>query len=567
MVHHHTLCRLTAGVRDRTGVDTVVVLTRLLRGTVQVRPTINGEARHFGISRQAGRARADGSMTHRRADRLSAAGHIARPADRSTLLVAAGVAVQTVVVCAALDLEAGHIGVALEALLAGAHRLVVDHATEGVLAARARVLADAVDTGVRLTALVVRAAAGQDGGESFTTGVLVADVAVRTGADHGAHRQGVDDGTAGGLAARAQRYAERLALAGEAGVLGRTVLVLHTLRQGDWNALHVGIAGEANGAATLRLVVGHQTFSVARAGILLQAGIDAVPVAAGLVQRTLRIRPAANNHAAGRGERIPLVAGQAATVGLVSFRVALRKPTAGVLHQAGVDALPADAGLPIATIVVRLAADRLAGNLRIADEAGRTDAHRMMIFHKALGALATVTGVDALAINAGLAVGTVIVPSAAGRVGQLYRPTSGVLRVRHPTLPTGADHGAEGQAVHHRAACCHVTRREAEAGILAALVEAGRVVRAVAVHATLRLQVGDVRLLLGRAGDERIADPARRTRALGHVILHGAGGAGRAGVLIEAGVQAPVGDAGRVLGAVRVDAALHAQALLVGVAL
>ncbi len=51
------------------------------------------------------------------------------------------------------------------------------------------------------------------------------------------------------------------------------------------------------------------------------------------------------------------------------------------------------------------------------------------------------------------------------------------------------------------------------------------------------------------------------------MVLHGAGGAGRAGVLIEAGVQAPVGDAGGVLGAVRVDAAFHAQALLVGVAL
>ncbi len=458
MVHHNALCRLTAGVRDRTGVDTVVVLTRLLRGTIQVRPTINGEARHFGISGQAGRACADGSMTHRRADRLSAAGHVAGPAHRSALLVAAGVAVQTVVVCAALDLEAGHVGVALEALLAGAHRLMVDHATEGVLATRARVLADAVDAGIRLTTLVVRAAAGQDGGESFTTGVLVADIAVGTGADHGAHRQGVDDGTAGGLAARAQRYAERLALAREAGVLGRTVLVLHTLRQGDRNALHVGIASKANGAAALRLVVGHQTFSIARAGILLQAGIDAVPVAAGLVQRTLWIRPAANNHAAGRGERIPLVARQTATVGLVAFRVALRKPAAGVLHQAGIDALPADASLSIATIVVRLAADRLAGNLGIADEAGRTDADRVMIFHKALCALATVAGVDALAVDAGLAVGTVIVPRTAGRVRQLHRPTPGVLRIWHPTLPTGADHGAEGQAVHHCAACCHVTR-------------------------------------------------------------------------------------------------------------
>jgi len=88
--------------------------------------------------------------------------------------------VQAVVVRVALDLEARHVGVALEALLAGAHRLVVDDTAEGVLAARARIFADAIDAGVRLPTLVVCPAACQDGGQGLAARVVVAHIAVGT---------------------------------------------------------------------------------------------------------------------------------------------------------------------------------------------------------------------------------------------------------------------------------------------------------------------------------------------------------------------------------------------------
>ena len=56
------------------------------------------------------------------------------------------------------------------------------------------------------------------------------------------------------------------------------------------------------------------------------------------------------------------------------------------------------------------------------------------------------------------------------------------------------------------------------------LVQTGRVVRTVSVSPTLRLRLRDVWLELGCAGDQGVADPARRTGALGVVIADTAGG-------------------------------------------
>jgi hypothetical protein len=55
------------------------------------------------------------------------------------------VGVQAVVVHPALDLDAGHVRVALVSVLTGADWLVVDHPTESVLATSTGVLAELVD--------------------------------------------------------------------------------------------------------------------------------------------------------------------------------------------------------------------------------------------------------------------------------------------------------------------------------------------------------------------------------------------------------------------------------------
>ena len=72
----------------------------------------------------------------------------------------------------------------------------------------------------------------------------------------------------------------------------------------------------------------------------------------------------------------------------------------------------------------------------------------MVVLDKALGSSPAVTGVSALSVHAGLAIGTVVVPGTAGRVGQLHWLTAGV-GVRDPALPAGADHRPEGETVDH----------------------------------------------------------------------------------------------------------------------
>ena len=247
--------------------------------------------------------------------------------------------------------------------------------------------------------------------------------------------------------------------------------------------------------------------------------------------------------------------------------IAFRKPAAGVLHQARVDTFLAHTGLAVPTIVVALTANRLARNLRIANGAWRTDTHRMVVLDKALGALATVTWIDTLAVDTCLPIGAVIITGAAWRIWQLDGPTACVLNIGDPALAAGADHGAEGQAVDNAAPGRHVAGRQAKAGVLTALIEAGCVVGTVAIHTTLWIRIRGDGLLFGCTGHQGVTDPARRAGALGVVIEHGAGGTGCAGVLIEAGVETTLANAGRVLGTVGVDATLYAEALLVRVAL
>ena len=237
-------------------------------------------------------------MADRCAYGFAAAWQVARPADRSTLFADASMRVQAVVIGFALDLDAGNIRVALVALLAGANRFMIHDAAEGVLAAGAGVFADAIDTGIGIPTLVVCTTAGQDGSQGFAARFLITDIAVGAGTYHCSHRQRVYDGAGGRVAAGSQRFAEWLTLGTQAGMLGWTVLVLDTLRHSQWYAQHIGIAGEADGAAALGLVIRHQAVCIAGTGVLIKAGVDAVSVATGLVCRTLRVGAAANHLAA-----------------------------------------------------------------------------------------------------------------------------------------------------------------------------------------------------------------------------------------------------------------------------
>ena len=277
------------------------------------------------------------------------------------------------------------------------------------------VVTDLVNTGICLSTLIICGTSSQDRCQCLTAGVLCAHISIRAGTDHGPHRQGVNDRAASRGSAGVQGFTQQLAFVVQASVLGRTVLVFHTLWRLDRYTGHKWVTSEAKRASALRLVVGHQAVSIGSTGVLIETGVDTVLVPTGLILRALSIPTAADNFTG--SEWIALIARDALTVGLVSGRVALGKPTTWVLHQTGVHTLTANTGLSIPAVVVRLAADGLAGDERISNIAGGTGAHWTMVLDKALGTGATVARVHALSVDAGLAVGAVVVSSTARRIG------------------------------------------------------------------------------------------------------------------------------------------------------
>jgi hypothetical protein len=192
-----------------------------------------------------------------------------------------------------------------------------------------------------------------------------------------------------------------------------------------------------------------KAFSIRRTWILIDTRIDTVLVSARLVSWTLRVSAAANQFTAHKW--ISFISRQTAAVGSVKGGVALSKSATRVIDQAGVDTLALDAGLSVPTFAVRLTSDGLAANLRIANIAWGTDTGGSVVHSEALGSCAAVTGVFALSVDAGLAIGTVVISGTAGRIGQLHWLTPGVC-LWHPSLSTAADHGSEGQTVDH---CTH----------------------------------------------------------------------------------------------------------------
>ena len=157
--------------------------------------------------------------------------------------------------------------------------------------------------------------------------------------------------------------------------------------------------------------------SAGSAGVLVEAGINTVLAPAGLVQRTLWVT--ATSYDLTGGEWISFISRQTSAVGSVAGGVALGKPSTGISsrQQAGVDTFSLHTGLSVPAVVVTLTAGQLAPDLRVADVAWRTGADWVMVLDKTLGSGPTVTGVFTLSVNTGLAIGTVVIPGTAGRVG------------------------------------------------------------------------------------------------------------------------------------------------------
>jgi len=460
-------------------------------------------------------------MTDCRAYCLSSTGGIAGPTHRPAFFISARMGVQTVVVHPALNLDASHVRITLVAVLAGAHWLVLDDPTEGVLSTGARIFANPVDARVSLSTLVVRTAARQDGWQGSAAVVFCADVAVGAGTDHRPYREGVDHCAYCWVVAGVEVQTEVFALLAETAVPRRAVLVLDTLWSGQRNTFDVCVASESNGTSALGLVVSNQTFGILGAWVLIETGVDTVLAPAGLVLRTLLVATAANHLTSNEG--VSFIARFAFAHSSVPGWVALSISSARVLDKTRVDTVSIHAGLLVTALVVALAANRFTGNLRIANETGRTHADGSVVLYEAGGTGATVARVDTLSVDTCRSVGAVVIPCTARGVGQIDWLTF-CLGIWHPAFPAGADHSSEGQTVHNCANGSDIAGREREARIFTTLVQASRVVRAVAIHVALGLRWCTNWLLLGRAGDQRVANPSRRALAFGDMVLNRAGG-------------------------------------------
>jgi len=269
-------------------------------------------------------------------------------------------------------------------------------------------------------------------------------------------------------------------------VLRGTVLVLHALWCRDGDTRNPGVPGVSYGASTDRFVSRDKAFSIFGTWILIEARIYTIFASACLVLGTLRILSTSDNFAS--YERISFIARDTPTHGFVAGWVAFGKSTTGVLNQARVDTVAINTHLSVSAVVVTLASHGLARYLGVSYISRRTDTHWAVVLNKALCPGATVTWVQALPVDTGRTIRTIIISSTPGLIRQLHGFTLGIC-VRDPALSAGADHGAEGETVDHGADGGDVAGGEGQAGVLTPLVQTGGVVRAVTVCVALWLWI------------------------------------------------------------------------------
>lgn len=177
--------------------------------------------------------------------------------------------------------------------------MVLDDLADGVGAAHAGVFAEAVEARLVGGALWVCLAPGFDGRREVTRSALLDDHAIGTYAQHRPDWQSVDNLTEGAVVTRVQHRARVDAALIDAGELALAVPINAALRLGDGEALDLGVACCAIGAAAAGLVVVVDAICTSRARIVVCTKIDALVVDAALIARAIRVSPASNNQTLG----------------------------------------------------------------------------------------------------------------------------------------------------------------------------------------------------------------------------------------------------------------------------
>ena len=187
----------------RVGGDTRILAFVVDAGTVTrtlgIRAAAHQNAGDLGIADESRRTFAHRSVVQTVASGLLSAGRAIGGAHRDALPVNAAVLARAVVVASAADPRALDLGVAVVALFACAHGLVVLDAAVGEGTAVARVLADAVEAGLVSGTFAVADAGthGHDGGDRVAGAAATTDVTRGAYADHRPHRYRTHDLTLG----------------------------------------------------------------------------------------------------------------------------------------------------------------------------------------------------------------------------------------------------------------------------------------------------------------------------------------------------------------------------------
>lgn len=363
VIERLALLILGAGVRQRARVGAQAVDAGLVGRTVVQVGASDRLATELRVSFRSRRALADGSVLDADADRSTFADE--RIADGLALAVDAGVRSRAFLVRLTAGLVTGDERIAGESFLAGADRFALNDATDGVGAAVAGTLADAVTARLVRRALGVRFAADDGlrglpghGGDAATVAVheavrraLTDDRAKRSAVDHAAKLSGV----------AARLHAARIrAFVVDADFLARAVRIGSALRSkrtsgGDgrvFDAPYERVASRSGRTFADGLMLPSGTAGSRGAGDrLADFDADAVEPVAHLVRVAVVVALAADRYANDGG--VALHSGRAVALRSVECYAAESVCTALVAAEhARVQTLAGDAGSVGRTVVV-----------------------------------------------------------------------------------------------------------------------------------------------------------------------------------------------------------------------
>jgi hypothetical protein len=212
-----------------------------------------------------------------------------------------------------------------------------------------------------------------------------------------------------------------------------TVFVFDTFRSWHWSAGNKRVSCVAKRGSTLWSVVSHYTFAASTAWVFINAKVDTIFVATGLVFWAFWVDSASDDFTGHIG--ISFIAWYTFARGFVVGSKAFGISSAIIRYKADRNTVSIYAHFSISTFRVTLTSNRFTGNGGVTNCSWRTYTERSMGFNEALGSRSTVAWVYTSAVNTSFSFWTVITASTSWWIWYLQRFTTGV-SIRNPANST-----------------------------------------------------------------------------------------------------------------------------------